>query len=94
MFPPNKKFAAERKTALAMRQMHLLHLHSAFSRPRARTEADLFLAMQPGDGHFQTFGNGGNLVIHQITLLSLDSGNGGLIENDALGGQPASEVIL
>src|ERR1700676_5315671 len=52
----------------------------------ARRTADrsslLFFTMQPGDRNFQTFGNGRNFVIHQITLLPFNSGNCGLIQNN------------
>jgi len=44
--------------------------------------------MKPGDGNFQTFGNGRNFVIHQIAFLPLNARNGSLVENDAFGGQP------
>jgi hypothetical protein len=64
----------------------------------ARRTADrsslLFFTMKPGDGNFQTFGNGRNFVIHQITFLPFDSGNCGLIQNDAFGGQPSGQIIL
>ncbi len=50
--------------------------------------------MKPSDGNFQTFGNGRYFVIHQITILPLNAGNGSLIENDPFGGQTASQIIL
>ena len=64
----------------------------------ARRTADrsslLFFTMKPGDGNFQTFGNGRNFVIHQITLLPFNSGNRSLIQNNAFGGQPSGQIIL
>jgi hypothetical protein len=67
---------------------------SLFPAAARKPRVFLFFAVKPGDGYLQTFGNGGNLVIHQITFLPLNPGNRSLIENDSLGSQPAREVIL
>ena len=50
--------------------------------------------MQPRDGNFQTLGYGRDFVIHQITILPLNARNGGLVKNDAFGGQTASQIVL
>jgi hypothetical protein len=68
-----------------------LHLTA---RRTADRSSQLFFTMQPSDGNLQTFGNGRNFVIHQITILPLNAGNGGLIENDAFSRQAASQIIL
>ena len=68
-------------------------LHFAARRTADRSSL-LFFTMKPSDGNFQTFGNGRNFVIHQIAILTLNAGNGGLVENDALGSQAASQIVL
>jgi len=64
------------------------------ARRTADRSSQLFFTVKPGDGNFQTFGNGRHFVIHQITFLPFDSGNCGLIQNNAFGGQPSGQIIL
>jgi hypothetical protein len=66
----------------------------ALNPPEARGTSSSFFAMKPGHGHFQTSGNGGNFIIHQITLLPLNPGNRRLIENNPLCSQPPGQIIL
>lgn len=68
-------------------------LHFAARRTADRSSL-LFFTMKPGDGNFQTFGNGRNFVIHQITFLPFNPRNGRLVKNDAFGRQPTREVVL
>jgi len=68
-------------------------LHFAARRTADRSSR-LFFTMKPGDGNFQTFGNGRNFVIHQIAFLPLNARNGSLVENDAFDSQAASQIVL